>query len=264
MRPTPSVPLPRRSVLSTGLALAAALGAAAGCSAPAAGSTPSGSGRTSAAPPARLPAKGKPSWPVDVQTAQPTAPWSMYATKGGRIELVTFGADIWLRHDVCGYYYAPASGDGEWSCRVAVLSDTKSWAKAGLMLRASTHPSSTMLDLVVTPANGLNINYRQKTAQFAKGFPSVDPMALAPVYLRLRKRGHTYTAWDSPDGVHWHHAATHTLSPDIVGSHYLIGLCGSATSYSGTRQGLAGFDHVSGFKPTTYAALIDRHGNRKW
>lgn len=263
--PAPGAALSRRSVLTAGLTLAAGL-VAAGCSTAAAGASGRAAGTPSApsAAPARLPATGTPSWPVDVRTAQPTAPWSMYATQGGRVELVTFGADIWLRHDVCGYYYAPASGDGEWSCRVAVQSDTKSWAKAGLMLRASTQPSSSMLDLVVTPANGLNLNYRQKAGQFAKGFPAVDPMALVPVYLRLRKQGHTYTCWDSPDGVHWHNAVSHTLSPDVVGSRYLVGLCGSATSYSGTRQGLAGFDRIQGFKPTTYAALIDRHGNRKW
>jgi len=218
-----------------------------------------------AAPVPRLPVQGTPAWPVDVATAQPTAPWSMYAQQNGRFEMVTFGSDIWNKHDDCGFYYDTASGDGVWTCRVGRLSATKSWAKGGLMIRASTHSGSTNVDLVVTPGNGVVFQYRPVANQPQQnGAGQIDPLAAAPVYLKLQKQGNVYTAWDSPDGKSWGNKGIIAAKPDIVGASYLVGLCATSASYSGTKQGLAGFDHVTGFTPRTYAAIIDRHGDGHW
>jgi hypothetical protein len=219
-----------------------------------------------AARPSRQAAIPAPTWPVDVATARPTSPWTMYATQDGRVELVTFGSDIWNSYDNFGFYYAEAEGDGEWSCRVAVLSFTKSWAKAGLMVRASTDSGATNVDLVVTPVNGVVFQYRPKphTPQ-QNGAGIIDPLAQPPVYLKLQKRGNVYTAWDSLDGIHWTNRAEIVAKPDIVGRRYLIGLCATAASYSGTKQGYAGFDHITGFVPTTYAAITSKaYGVGAW
>jgi hypothetical protein len=207
-----------------------------------------------------------PVWPVDVSTAKPTQPWTMYATNGGRVELVTFGSDIWNSYDNCGFYYAEAEGDGVWTCRVGLLSFTKEWAKAGLMIRASTDSGSTNVDLCLTPVNGVIFQYRPTAhAPQQNGAGIIDPLASAPVYLKLQKQGNVYTAWDSLDGTNWVNEARIVAKPDIVGPRYLIGLCATSASYSGTKQGVAGFDRITGFTPTTYVAITSKaYGVGAW
>ena len=207
-----------------------------------------------------LPAKGTPSWPVDVATAQPTAGWSMYATQGGRVQMVTFGRDIWNHHDDCGFFYAPAKGDGSWRARVALLSPTDAWAKAGLMLRNATDPGSAMVFCCVTVGNGAGVQWRPAKDKPATAKGMFDPMAVAPIYLSMQRKGDVYLFADSADGKTWHNRLTLTLK-GVIGTSYLAGL--AVSSHQPTLQGLAGFDRIS-FKPLHYAAVIQTSVPANW
>ncbi len=209
---------------------------------------------------AHLPAKGTPSWPVSVATAQPSAGWSMYATRAGRVQMVTFGRDVWNHHDDCGYFYLPTKGDGVWTARVALLSPTDAWAKAGLMLRAGTDPGSAMVFCCVTVGNGAGVQWRPAKDQPATSKGMFDPMAVAPVYLSMQRKGDTYQFADSPDGKTWHNHTTLTLK-GVIGSSYLAGL--AVSSHQATLQGLAGFDRLN-FKPLHYAAVIQTAVPANW
>ena len=72
------------------------------------------------------------------------------------------------------------------------------WAKAGLILTASTKPGSAYTAVMLTGAHGVRMqdNYTQDTA-------GPDVSAAVPRWLRLTRSGTTLTGYESPDGTHW-------------------------------------------------------------
>ncbi len=251
----------RRRGLLLGASGALCLAAGCGRGTRAAANAPGGkSGATKAKQVPRLPVKGTPSWPVDVATAQPTAGWSMYAMRAGRVQMVTFGRDVWNHHDDCGFFYAPAKGDGSWHARVALQSPTDAWAKAGLMLRNGTDPGSAMVFCCVSVGHGAGVQWRPAKDQPATAKGMFDPMAVAPVYLSMQRKGDTYGFADSVDAKTWRNHTTLTLK-GVIASSYLVGL--AVSSHQPTLQGLAGFDRLS-FKPLHYAAVIQTSLPANW
>lgn len=85
------------------------------------------------------------------------------------------------------------------------------WAKAGLILKASTTPGSAYAAIMVTGTHGVRFqyDYTHDTA----GIPGTVS-AEAPRWLRLTRSGNTVTGYDSSDGSHW----------TTVGSARLAGL----------------------------------------
>lgn len=274
-------PAGRRQLLRVAAVAGLALPALAACgkAAPANVSKSSSTAKTAAKPKVKLlPTTGTPSWPVDPGTAQPTAGWSMYATKGPLLELVTFGSDIWGTNDNFSYWAEQAKGDGVWSCRAAKLSKTSSggWSKMGWMLRQNLHSSAVFIDLVVTGSNGVDLQYRGKAGADAGSGPSIDSSAAPPVYLKLQKKGPTLTVWDSSDGKTWKHQQVlkfTTAAPDGNGNlpkgtvpqladPYYVGLC--ACSHHPTLQGVAGFDHITGLTKPKYTAVYNHAAKWQW
>lgn len=236
-----------------------------------------------------LPATGTPSWPVDVATAQPTAPWSMYATKGTGnsmlLEMVTFGNDMWNNKDNFSFYAQKASGPGEWSVQVAFLSQTDSWSKAGIMIRQTLDAGSTDYYFVTTVGNGSSLQYRPVADYGAAGGPTVNPLDATPIYLKMQYTpGKQIVMWDSPDGKTWGNQNTVPLAagtvnttthqftlaknapknaiPDMITGSYYVGVC--ACSHNATLQGYAGFTNWSGFDTTkmSYTAVHQSTKNK--
>lgn len=256
-------------------------------------STTSTSTSSSTAPAVKLlPTTGTPSWPVDVATAQPTAPWSMYATKGTGnsmlLEMVTYGRDLWDNHDNFSYFAQQGSGAGEWSVQVAFLSQTDSWAKAGIMIRQTLDAGSTDYYLVTTVGNGASLQYRPVANYACSGGPTINPLDSTPVYLKMQYTpGKQIVLWDSTDGKTWTNSTTvplgagtvdatnHTFTmaknapkgaiPDMLTGTYYVGVC--ACSHNPSLQGYAGFTNFGGGFNTakmSYTAVhqgTDKKGN---
>jgi len=70
------------------------------------------------------------------------------------------GADIWGTFDQFHYVHAPFRGDGAVSARLSSQDNTDGWAKAGVMLRASTDPGAPYYFVMITPGVGVNVQYR--------------------------------------------------------------------------------------------------------
>lgn len=274
-------PAGRRQLLQLAAAAGLALPALAACgkAAPANVSKSSSTAKTASTPKVKLlPTTGTPVWPVDPSTAQPTAGWSMYATKGSLVELVTFGADIWGTNDNFSYWAEQAKGDGIWSCRAAKLSKTSTggWSKMGLMLRQDLHSSAVFVDLVATGTNGVDLQYRGKAGADAGGGPGIDSAGAPPVYLKMEKKGATLTVSDSSDGKTWKNQQVFkftTAKPDGNGNlpkgtvpqftdPYYVGLC--ACSHHPTLQGVAGFDHITGLAKPKYYAVYNHSAKWQW
>jgi hypothetical protein len=108
------------------------------------------------------------------------------------------------------------------------------WAKAGVIIKASTRPGSPYAAIIVTADHGVRFQY-DFTGDVAGMTGPVS--ASSPRWVRLARSGGTITGYDSADGAHW----------SKVGSARLTGL--PATAQAGvfvaspvddvTQQGFA-------------------------
>jgi len=136
------------------------------------------------------------------------------------------------------------------------------WAKAGIIIKQSTHQGSAYAAMMVTGSNGVRMQYNY-TGDIA-GMPG-SVSAAHPRWLRLTRSGDTINGYDSADGTHWTGVGTVQLaglpstvqvgvfatSPDYTVTQNSFG---GASNDSGPAQATGGFDHVSltGASPGTW------------
>jgi len=84
-----------------------------------------------------------------------------------------------------------------------------SWAKAGIIIKASTKQGSAYAAMTTTGSHGVRMqyNYTGDTA----GLPGLVS-ATSPRWLRLTRAGDTISGYDSLDGKHWNLVRTVTLA----------------------------------------------------
>ena len=120
---------------------------------------------------------------------------------GGHLFINGAGADIWGTRDAFNFWYSGLVGDGTMSIRVMAIQNTSPFAKAGVMIRESTDPSSAHVILDARPDGSLEFMTRSSTGAettfLAGGF------ATFPVYLSLTRTGSTVTASMSQNGSTW-------------------------------------------------------------
>jgi regulation of enolase protein 1 (concanavalin A-like superfamily) len=87
-------------------------------------------------------------------------------------------------------------GDGRITARVASQEDSHEWAKAGLIVRASTEPGADYAAVLVTPDHGVRMQWGYGHDEGGGGGP-------APRWLRLTRDGDTITGEQSSDGEDW-------------------------------------------------------------
>ena len=124
-------------------------------------------------------------------------------------------------HFVC----APLCGDGELTVYLADMIAADDWAKAGVMIRQSLTTGSPYAAAVLTADNGAVFEARD--AEGAEALTEGDNAYDVPLYLRIIRRGDTFTGYCSLDGVNWilQGSATVDMGPDVY-----IGLCSAADS----------------------------------
>ncbi|HEY7147384.1 MAG TPA: ABC transporter permease subunit [Streptosporangiaceae bacterium] len=137
------------------------------------------------------------------------------------------------------------------------------WAKAGIIIKQSTHQGSAYAAMMVTGSHGVRMqdNYTGDTA----GLPGAVSAA-HPRWLRLTRSGDTITGYDSADGRHWTQVGTVQLTglrPAVqaglfaASPNYTVtqNSFGGVSGDSGPAQATGIFDHVSlaGHAPGTWA-----------
>ncbi|MBN1951547.1 MAG: alpha-galactosidase [Bacteroidales bacterium] len=131
------------------------------------------------------------------------------------------GRDIWASNDQFAYLYRETSGSSFISARIISMTDPDPWAKTGLMFRETTAPDSKFVMICLTPGNGISMQWRNETGA------SCDKMDFeaenAPVFLKLSRRGHDFTAFKSRDGENWELLGTVPMEKSFEGE-YLVGL----------------------------------------
>src|SRR6516165_6122354 len=137
------------------------------------------------------------------------------------------------------------------------------WAKAGIIIKQSTHQGSAYAAMMVTGSNGVRMQY-DYTRDIA-GMPG-SVSAAHPRWLRLTRSGDTITGYESADGTRWTRVGTVQLEglPSTVqvgmfatSPNYIVtqNSFGGDSSNSGPAQATGVFDHVSltGATPGTWA-----------
>ncbi len=83
------------------------------------------------------------------------------------------------------------------------------WAKAGIIIAASTRPGSAYAAMLVTGSHGVRMQYNY--THDAAGLPGTVGAA-APRWLRLTRDGDVISGYNSADGRHWSLVGTATLA----------------------------------------------------
>ncbi len=157
---------------------------------------------------------------------------SAYTIKAG-------GTDIWDASDQFRYTYEGFNGNGRITARVASVSNTNAWAKAGPMFRDSAAANAAFADVVATPGSGVSFQWRS-TAGGTPGFAQVTGVA-APVWLRLSRVGNQFSAYYSTNNVTWTQiGATQTVT---MATAALAGL--AVTSHNAAALTTSVMDNVS-------------------
>ncbi len=196
----------------------------------------------------RLPPEGPPAW-LSLDLGAVGAAGSDSAS-GSTVTVTGSGADIWDTTDAFHYRYEPWEGDGTFTARLASLTDTNGWAKAGLMFREMNYSGTSTLatarhaTMFGSVAHGTAFQYRAGSTGTVTS-PEVDAIG-PPRWLRITRVGNVFTGYDSFDGTNWIQRGTVTLSglPNTI----LVGF--AVTSHNAGVLSTAQFDNVSLTGPT--------------
>jgi ABC-type transport system involved in multi-copper enzyme maturation permease subunit len=162
------------------------------------------------------------------------------------------GGSITVRVSSLTGLYSPGgvpAGSGQANLR----SGLQPWAKAGIIIKASTRQGSAYAAMMVTGSHGVRMqyDYTQDTAGLAGAVSAATPR-----WLRLTRTGDVLTGYDSADGTHWAKVAAVRLAglpstaqaglfaaspPHQRASRHL----GGGTETGGPAIATAVFDHVS-------------------
>jgi hypothetical protein len=119
------------------------------------------------------------------------------------------------------------------------MSNTNYWAKAGLMMRESNAAGARNISLLVTPEGG-GTRLQQRNSEGGSSSDHQLGASNAPSWLRIVRRGDTFTGWQSNDGETWtnSHAVTVPMDPEV-----LVGL--AVTSHNNGAINTAIVDNIS-------------------
>ena len=159
---------------------------------------------------------------------------------GGTWTVNAAGNDIWGASDQFHFVWQQLSADGSVSARVVSQTNTSSWAKAGVMLRQSSDPGSLYYAILVTPGNGIVVQYRKALA--GNTTQVVNITGTVPVYLAVSRSGNSYTAYTSNDGITWTPVAGSSVTLSMSGP-VLAGM--AVTSHNSSTLSAVTFDTVS-------------------
>jgi hypothetical protein len=153
------------------------------------------------------------------------------------IRVAGAGADIWGTQDAFNYYYSSLINDGSMFARVTSLDNTDPFAKAGIMIRASTDPSAAHVILDVKPDGG--IEFMARSAAGSTTYFIAGATRSFPIQFYLVRTGGTINGYVI-DGTQ--NTLIGSVSIDLP-SDALIGL--AVTSHVRGTLAMATFDRVS-------------------
>ncbi|MEV7340178.1 ABC transporter permease subunit [Streptomyces sp. NPDC093544] len=189
---------------------------------------------------------------VTVLISQLAASGSSTSSGGAPVTLAPDGAQV---TDTFRFVHQPLTGDGSVTVRVSDLKglggrDPEPWAKAGIIIKASTEVGSQYAALMVTPDHGVRLQWNFTQDKAGSG-ASGDPR-----WLRLTRTGAQLTGYESADGSDWTKVGSVTL-PELAKStqagpfvatpqhNELRRSFGGTSETAGSTNITASFDHLA-------------------
>ena len=167
---------------------------------------------------------------VHVSPSDIPAPWKLNdirdnkASAGynnGIFSIEGGGADIWGKRDQFAFLNRRAGKDSYISACILTQTNSHPWAKTGIMFRERISSKSAFVMLCITPGNGISLQWRDSTGAVC------DKKDLGagtvPIWLKLSKKGSTFSAYESKDGKQWEFMGDITLNQTFP-VQYLVGL----------------------------------------
>ena len=148
------------------------------------------------------------------------------------------GWDIEGTSDSFHFQAGALTNDGVIVARVLYQQATFEWAKAGVMIRETLDAGSKEVAMMVTPAHGSILQWRDTTTG---GTSATTGSGLAPYWVKLVRSGNTFTGYASADGVTWTQVGSTSV---VMGSLVYVGL--AVTSHDVGSLSKAIFEGVEG------------------
>ncbi len=164
----------------------------------------------------------------------------------GTFNVEASGADIWGDKDEFHFVYQKISGDVELIARVNSLVQTDVWAKAGVMIRSSLEDNAQHAYTMIAPSpnsvggSGYAVQTRAETGGVTKTTVAKRVDSGLPVYLRLIRRGNTFSGYISNTKGNWQFIFSKTIN---MGTNVFVGL--ATTSHKDGALTSAVYDQVS-------------------
>jgi hypothetical protein len=149
--------------------------------------------------------------------------------------------DFWGQFDGGHYAYREVTGDTTISARVRGQSSTRPFAKAGIMLRASSFPPSPHVILDVKPDGGVEFMTRPALVAETQFIAGGDVSA-SEAWLKLERRGDVFSGYISVDGTTWSPVGSIQWSAP---ASMLASLAVSDWDMSGREINTAMFDEIA-------------------
>jgi hypothetical protein len=150
-----------------------------------------------------------------------------YSAATGTFTLDGSGDDIWGTVDAFRYTYRTLKGDGQIVARVASLTDTHQYAKAGVMIRESLTSNSRHVIMNVTP--GLSAEFMNRLNTGGATTYIGGGKVSSPSWVKLARSGNSFAGYLSVDGVNWTLAGRTTVN---MAEDVYIGLAVTSHSYA--------------------------------
>ena len=120
------------------------------------------------------------------------------------------GEDIWNQADQFRFVWKKAAGDFELTATLKTLANSHNYAKAGLMLRSSLDPDSSLFLINIFPDGAILIAWRSSDGSSME--QKVMGQVSLPVQLRMRRNGNYLDVGFSTDGMNWTKTKVHTTA----------------------------------------------------
>jgi regulation of enolase protein 1 (concanavalin A-like superfamily) len=159
---------------------------------------------------------------------------------GGTWSLTASGSDVWGTSDAFHFVYRSLTGDGTMTARVASVSQTDVWTKAGVMMRANLGAASPHAFMIVTPGAAKGLAFQRRVSEGGESTHTSAGPGAPPEWVRLTRAGDVVTAQYSVDGASWSTAGRETIT---MGQTIYVGL--ALTSHDDAQLASASFDNVN-------------------
>ena len=114
------------------------------------------------------------------------------------------GADIGGSSDEFHYAFKQLTSEGSITVKVESITDTHSWAKAGVMIRETLDADSLYAMVVVTPSGRVAFGFRSTSGLDSHSTHTATDAVSLPYWTRLsRSSSNLFSAEHSVDGINW-------------------------------------------------------------